>query len=40
LPGIDAILVDNTGTMHYSTGLEFARKLDVGVNPSTAAVAP
>ncbi len=40
LPGIDAILVDSTGNMHYSNGLESARNPDSRVNPSTDPVAP
>lgn len=39
LPGIDAIMVDRTGLMHYSEGLESARNMDTGVNPSAEAVA-
>ncbi|TCK17056.1 thiamine biosynthesis lipoprotein [Thiogranum longum] len=40
LPGIDAILVDNHGALHYSNDLEPARNLHSGVNGPSPAVAP
>ena len=39
LPGIDAILVDRHGTMHYSDELQPARKPDSSVKPPAAPVA-
>jgi len=39
LSGIDAILVDRHGTLHYSNDLEPARKTVTGVKPPAAAVA-
>ena len=39
LPNIDAILVDSAGSMHYSEGLESAKKMDTSVNPPTDTVA-
>ena len=39
LPDIDAILVDSAGSMHYSEGLESAKKMDTSVNPPTDTVA-
>ena len=38
LPGIDAILVDSTGAMHYSEGLESAKNTDTSVNTPTDTV--
>ena len=40
LPGIDAILVDAAGQLHYSQDLQSARNLGTAVNPSTEPVAP
>ncbi len=40
MPGIDAILVDSHGTLHYSNDLEPARKTRASVNGTSPAVAP
>ncbi len=40
LPGIDAILVDADGKLHYSSDIEPARKPDDGVKATSPAVAP